>query len=114
MKKKTLSQAVEDFRGLIVHVRGVPVILDSDLARVYGVTTKALNQAVKRNKERFPAEFVFLVDHQGVTCLKASNLPETTPVGRGGRRKAIQAFTGCYRQPSNHENHVILSKKEQP
>jgi len=64
MKKKTLSQAVEDFRGLIVYVRGVPVILDSDLARVYGVTTKALNQAVKRNSERFPDEFVFLVGSQ--------------------------------------------------
>lgn len=69
MKKKTPSQAVEDFRGLIVHVRGVPVILDSDLAKAYGVTTKALNQAVKRNRERFPDEFVFLVEPQEFTIL---------------------------------------------
>ena len=39
MKKKTPSQAVEDFRGLIIHVRGTPAILDYDLARVYGVTS---------------------------------------------------------------------------
>jgi hypothetical protein len=78
-KKKTLSQAVEDFRGLIVYVRGVPVILDSDLAHVYGVTTKALNQAVKRNRERFPDEFVFPVDPQGVTCLKSQIVTSNGP-----------------------------------
>jgi hypothetical protein len=114
MKKKTLSQTVEDFRGLIVHVRGVPVILDSDLARVYGVTTGALNQAVKRNRERFPDEFVFLVDPQEVTILKSqfviSSCPSmrshfvtasdtgilsqfVTASGHGGRRSGIQAFT---------------------
>jgi hypothetical protein len=69
MKKKTMSQAVADFRDLIVQVRGVPVILDSDLAKAYGVTTGALNQAVKRNRERFPDEFVFLVKPQEVTNL---------------------------------------------
>jgi len=102
MKKKTLSQAVEDFRGLIVYVRGVPVILDSDLARVYGVTTKALNQAVKRNSERFPDEFVFLVGSQEVTILKSqivtsSYIPMRSQIvtasGHGGRRKATYAFT---------------------
>jgi len=69
MKKKTMSQAVADFRNLIVQVRGVPVILDSDLAKAYGVTTKALNQAVKRNRERFPDEFVFVINPQEVTSL---------------------------------------------
>ncbi len=69
MKKRALCQTAEDFRGLIVHVRGVPVILDSDLAKAYGVTTKALNQAVKRNRERFPDEFVFLVEPQEFTIL---------------------------------------------
>jgi hypothetical protein len=69
MKKKTMSQAVADFRDLIVQVRGIPVILDSDLAKVYGVTTGALNQAVKRNRERFPDEFVFLIKPQEVTNL---------------------------------------------
>jgi len=44
---------------LILVVRGRRVILDADLARLYGVSTKALNQALKRNKERFPADFLF-------------------------------------------------------
>ena len=44
---------------LIVRVRGQRVILDADLARLYGVGTKVLNQAVKRNAERFPEDFAF-------------------------------------------------------
>ena len=43
----------------ILEIRGERVMLDYDLAAVYGVTTKALNQAVKRNLDRFPADFVF-------------------------------------------------------
>ncbi len=45
----------------ILTIRGQKVILDADLAEVYGVTTKALNQAIKRNHERFPADFSFLL-----------------------------------------------------
>ncbi|MCL4233763.1 MAG: ORF6N domain-containing protein, partial [Deltaproteobacteria bacterium] len=44
---------------LILELRRQRVLLDADLARLYGVTTKALNQAVKRNAERFPADFMF-------------------------------------------------------
>ncbi len=54
---------------LIVRVRGQRVILDADLARLYRVTTKALNQAVKRNAERFPQDFAFQVN-----AAEASNL----------------------------------------
>ncbi len=43
----------------ILHLRGHKVLLDADLAELYGVPTKALNQAVKRNRERFPEDFVF-------------------------------------------------------
>ena len=103
MKKKTLNQAVEDFRELIVQVRGVPVILDSDLARVYGTTTKALNQAVKRNRDRFPDEFVFPIDWQdAVPNLKSQTVTSSrapmrsqivTASEHGGRRKAAYAFT---------------------
>jgi hypothetical protein len=44
---------------LIYTIRGLRVMLDSDLAKIYGVTTGALNQALKRNLERFPDDFVF-------------------------------------------------------
>ena len=50
---------VDTLRSRILTVRGVQVMLDRDLAELYGVPTKALNQAVKRNIERFPAEFMF-------------------------------------------------------
>jgi hypothetical protein len=46
-------------QSLIFTVRGQRVILDADLARIYGITTKALNQAVKRNLDRFPRDFMF-------------------------------------------------------
>jgi hypothetical protein len=49
----------EPLDPLIRELRGARVILDADLARVYGVETRALNQAVKRNRERFPADFAF-------------------------------------------------------
>ena len=52
----------ERLEPLIFTVRGHRVILDADLARVYGVATKALNQAVKRNSERFPEDFAFRLD----------------------------------------------------
>ena len=45
--------------GFILMIRAVPVLMDVDLATLYGVTTKALNQAVQRNIERFPADFKF-------------------------------------------------------
>lgn len=50
---------VEPVESLIQLIHGQKVILDSDLARVYGVTTARLNQQVKRNQERFPVDFVF-------------------------------------------------------
>ena len=59
MKKKTTYLPPEPVESLIVPVRRQRVILDTDLARIYGVPTKALNQAVKRNAGRFPADFVF-------------------------------------------------------
>ena len=52
-------QSVEQIESLILTIRGKQVILDRDLARLYGVETKVLNQAVKRNIERFPEDFMF-------------------------------------------------------
>jgi len=50
---------VERIEGIIIHLRERKVIIDSDLARIYGVSTKKLNQAVKRNIHRFPPDFLF-------------------------------------------------------
>ncbi len=53
--------AIQPIEPLILTIRETKVIIDSDLAGLYGVATKALNQAVKRNAKRFPSDFVFQV-----------------------------------------------------
>lgn len=59
MAQEIFQYTDDDVQSMIVGVRGQRVILASDLARLYGVPPKALNQAVKRNARRFPADFVF-------------------------------------------------------
>ena len=49
----------QEIEPMILTIRGQKVILDTELARIYGVTTKVFNQAVKRNKRKFPADFMF-------------------------------------------------------
>ena len=58
-KKKVENEAVEVIEGKIYVIRGQRVMFDSDLAEIYQVPTKALNQAVKRNTDRFPKDFMF-------------------------------------------------------
>ena len=95
MSETPVKYGNQDLQKIIVQVRGQPVILDSDLARAYGVTTKALNQAVKRNRDRFPDEFMFVLDSQEVAALKSQIVTSNSDVapGRGGRRKATYVFT---------------------
>lgn len=66
-------------------------MLDADLARLYHVTTAALNQAVKRNAERFPEDFAYQLTQQEFRALISQNVISRT--GRGGRRKRPWAFT---------------------
>ncbi|MEO8145035.1 MAG: ORF6N domain-containing protein [Betaproteobacteria bacterium] len=69
-------------------------MLDADLAELYGVQTKALVQAVKRNRERFPSDFVFtLTDHEVAALRSQTVTSNRPPPGRGGRRTAPYAFT---------------------
>lgn len=64
-------QSVEQIESLILTIRGKQVILDRDLARLYGVQTKVLNQAVKRNIERFPEDFLFQLTKEEYGILKS-------------------------------------------
>ena len=59
MSKTSAIVPVERIESRILLIRGHKVLLDSDLAQLYGVTTKRLNEQVKRNQERFPADFMF-------------------------------------------------------
>jgi hypothetical protein len=72
-------------------LRGEKVLLDDDLAEIYGVATRALNQAVKRNRERFPEDFVFQLTAAEFAAMR-SQVVISKP-GRGGRRFRPWAFT---------------------
>ena len=73
-------------------VRGKKVLLDAGLAALYGVEVKALNQAVKRNRERFPPDFVFQLTAEENRALRSQTV--TSKSSRGGRRYAPYAFSG--------------------
>ncbi len=71
-------------------VRGQRVMLDEDLAKLYGVPTKAFNQAVKRNQDRFPEDFRLQLTAEEVAALRSQSV---TSKGKGGRRYLPWAFT---------------------
>ena len=73
-------------------IRSQKVILDSDLATIYGVTTKVFNQAVKRNKDRFPGDFCFQLTEDEYDSFLRSHFV-TSKKNRGGRRYMPYAFT---------------------
>ncbi|MBP3884840.1 MAG: ORF6N domain-containing protein [Olsenella sp.] len=79
-------------RDLVYTVRGVQVMLDSDLARLYGVEVRALNQAVSRNPDRFPERFCFRLTSEETDALKSQSVISSEE-GWGGRRKPHRVFT---------------------
>lgn len=75
----------------ILILRNQKVILDTDLAELYGVTVKHLNQQIKRNRDRFPSDFLFTVTNVENESLRSQIV--TSKPGRGGRRYLPHAFT---------------------
>jgi hypothetical protein len=82
---------LERIEGIILLIRGAKVILDADLAKLYGVTTTRLNEQVKRNKDRFPVDFAFHLTKQEVDNLISQSA--TSSSQHGGRRKLPLVFT---------------------
>ena len=80
---------VERIESAILFIRGQKVMLDADLAKLYGVSTKVFNQAVRRNKNRFPADFAFQLTDQEFQSLRSQFVTSNT---RGGRRYRPYAF----------------------
>lgn len=78
-------------RGAIHRIRGFNVLLDSDLATLYGVQVRALNQAVSRNRGRFPTDFMFRLSEKEAGSLRSQNV--TAKPSRDGRRTAPYVFT---------------------
>ena len=99
MTQHVPAAPVEDIEQRIYTVRGQRVMLDADLARIYGVETKVLNQAVKRHADRFPEDFVFQLADNDMEHLRrqigASSLRSQSVTSRdhGGRRHLPYAFT---------------------
>jgi phage regulator Rha-like protein len=107
MPKPSTKLTTDQLGQLIYEIRGERVMLDSDLASIYGVETKALNRAVKRNRDRFPKDFVFRLSEDEWKNLKyqigtSSSGREhrslryqtgTSSLGHGGRRTRPYAFT---------------------
>lgn len=87
----TAAVAVEAVAKRILIVRGLRVLIDSDLAALYAVPTKRFNQAVKRNSSKFPAEFMFQLTEGEFTALRSQFV--TSNAGRGGRRYLPRVFT---------------------
>jgi hypothetical protein len=82
---------VEVIERKIYLVRGHKIMLDKDLAGLYQVPTKVLNQAVRRNLDRFPADFMFQLTVQEDASLRSQTV--TSNAGRGGRRRPPYGFT---------------------
>lgn len=91
MAENHSALAVETIEHKILFLRGQKVMIDTDLATLYGVKTKVLLQAVKRNAERFPEDFMFILNNQEVSLLRSQIVTSIT--GRGGRRYMPYAFT---------------------
>src|SRR5712692_8453912 len=88
-----VAPAERHIASRIVVVRGLKVMLDADLADLYGVRTKALIQAVKRNHARFPSDFLFQLTEQEVGILRSQIVTSRSSSHWGGRRAAPYAFT---------------------
>ena len=89
---KDAEHALTDIASRIFVVRGKRVMLDSELAKLYGVETRVLNQAVRRNRERFPGDFVLELTNQEVMRSRSQSV--ILNVGRGSNVKhAPLAFT---------------------
>ncbi len=82
---------VESIARSLLVVRGHKVLLDQDLAALYGVATKVLLQAVKRNRRRFPQDFLIQLTEREWTALRSQIV--TSKPGRGGRRFAPYVFS---------------------
>jgi hypothetical protein len=91
MSKGVVLVPHERIERSILLIRGHKVILDSDLAGLYGVTTKRLNEQVRRNLSRFPEDFMFQLTESETDLLRSQFA--TSKKGRGGRRYPPYVFT---------------------
>jgi hypothetical protein len=94
------AEHIEDIAGAILVLRGHKVLLDAELATLYGVTTKRLNEQVKRNRDRFPDDFLFRLTQEETEAVNRSQIARFAEASR----PAISAVClhGAW---SNHGRH---------
>ena len=108
VSKRVIVLKPENVAQLVFFIRGEKVMFDADLAMLYGVEVRSLNQAVARNRKRFPADFAFQLTDDELAALKSQLVISKSPTsqasrlrsqivtsntGRGGRRYLPYAFT---------------------
>lgn len=93
MKNKIILLNEDELKGKIYTIRGKKVMLDSDLARIYGYSTKSFNQQIKNNIERFDDEYRFQLTNKEYNNLRSKNLTSSLSNNYGGRRTLPYVFT---------------------
>ena len=88
MEEELELATIEEIQGMIYTIRGKQVMLDSDAARLYNTETKKINQAVKRNIERFPEDFCFQLTEEEYESLR-SQIVTLNKNGRGQHKKYL-------------------------
>lgn len=100
MKKRAPVPSSDPVESRILNIRGQKVILDADLAAIYGVTTKRLNEQVKRNAKRFPSDFMFqLTASERATAWVRSDLLEPDEHHDARNRSQIATGSNRHRDP---------------
>ena len=93
MARSKALAPVEHISRAILVLRGHKVLLDGELAALYGVSTKRFNEQVRRNRERFPDDFMFQLTPEEQNSLRSQFATSAAASGRGGRRYLPYAFT---------------------
>ena len=106
------NQPKIDIENKILVIRGTQVMLDRDLAELYGVETKRLNEQVRRNIERFPSNFMFQLNESEFEFLRSQIATSKTET-RGGRQYLPYAFTeqGIYMMNKKQLTSTLLDTK---
>ncbi len=94
---------------MIITVRGQRVILDADLARIYGMPTRRLNEQVRRNTDRFPPDFAFVLTDQELTNLRSQIATSSSVLNRSQFAIGFERYHKPTRQPDSNRG---LNKNE--
>ena len=104
MKREMVAYTTDDITTLIITVRGKRVILDRDLAALYGVPTFRFNEAVKRNRKRFPEDFMFQLTGDEAACL-------TSQIAMSNRHSLTgRNLRPVHNAPLEHTSNLMLTK----